>query len=386
MDDTPPYHAHIHRSIDEVDAATWDACAGPDNPFVSHAFLQALEASGSATARTGWLGQHLTLRDEAGAIVGAMPVYLKNHSMGEYVFDHAWAEAYQRAGGRYYPKLQASVPFTPATGPRLLVAPGHDADRVGRLLIQAAVTLATDRQVSSLHVTFAPHDETSRMADAGLLIRTDQQFHWLNQDFDDFDAFLASLASRKRKAIRRERQEATADGIDIQLLTGRDIDEAHWDAFFAFYTDTGSRKWGQPYLTRAFFSLIGQTMADNILLVLCHRAGRPIAGALNLLGADTLYGRYWGCLEDHRFLHFEACYYRAIDYAIANGLARVEAGAQGPHKLARGYVPVRTYSAHWIADPGFRRAVADYLEHEHDQVDREIEILGRYTPFKKQGG
>ena len=386
MDDTPPYHAHIHRSIDEVDAAAWDACAGPDNPFVSHAFLQALEASGSATARTGWLGQHLTLRDEAGAIVGAMPVYLKNHSMGEYVFDHAWAEAYQRAGGRYYPKLQASVPFTPATGPRLLVAPGHDADRIGRLLIQAAVTLATDRQVSSLHVTFAPHDETSRMADAGLLIRTDQQFHWLNQDFDDFDAFLASLASRKRKAIRRERQEATADGIHIQLLTGRDIDEAHWDAFFAFYTDTGSRKWGQPYLTRAFFSLIGQTMADNILLVLCHRAGRPIAGALNLLGGDTLYGRYWGCLEDHRFLHFEACYYRAIDYAIANGLARVEAGAQGPHKLARGYVPVRTYSAHWIADPGFRRAVADYLEHEHDQVDREIEILGRYTPFKKQGG
>ena len=322
----------------------------------------------------------------AGAIVGAMPVYLKNHSMGEYVFDHAWAEAYQRAGGRYYPKLQASVPFTPATGPRLLVAPGHDADRVGRLLVQAAVTLAKDRQVSSLHITFAPHDETSRMADAGLLIRTDQQFHWLNQDFDDFDAFLASLASRKRKAIRRERQEATADGIDIQLLTGRDIDEAHWDAFFAFYTDTGSRKWGQPYLTRAFFSLIGETMADNILLVLCHRAGRPIAGALNLLGADTLYGRYWGCLEDHRFLHFEACYYRAIDYAIANGLARVEAGAQGPHKLARGYVPVRTYSAHWIADPGFRRAVANYLEHEHDQVDREIEILGRYTPFKKQGG
>ena len=303
--------------------------------------------------------------------------------MGEYVFDHGWADAYERAGGRYYPKLQVSVPFTPVTGRRLLVKPGPDADRHRLLLAQGITTLARRHSVSSVHATFLPEEEWTFLGEAGFLQRTDQQFHFLNRGYRDFEDFLAALASRKRKAIRRERRDAVAPGIDIVHLTGRDLTEAAWDAFFAFYMDTGSRKWGRPYLNRTFFSLLGERMGDRVLLMLANRGGRPIAGALNLIGSHALYGRYWGAIEEHPFLHFELCYYQAIEWGIAHGMRRVEAGAQGEHKLARGYEPVKTYSAHWIADPSFRRAVANYLEQERAQVARDVEVLGEYTPFRK---
>lgn len=377
----------VATSIAEVDAAAWDACANPDascfNPFVSHAFLKALEDAGTVGRRPGWLPLHLLLDGPDGALAGAMPCYLKSHSRGEYIFDWAWADAYERAGGSYYPKLQCAIPFTPVPGRRLLVPAGPDREIRERTLAVAAITLAQRLGVSSLHITFATEGEWQRLPELGFLQRTDQQFHWHNAGYGSFDDFLASLASRKRKAIRKERAQAVAPGIEIEHLTGSDIREEHWDAFFAFYMDTGSRKWGTPYLNRRFFSLLGDAMADRCLLVMAKRNRRYIAGALNLIGGDCLYGRYWGAIEHHPFLHFEICYYQAIEYAIAHKLLRVEAGAQGEHKLARGYMPVPTYSLHWIADRNFRRAVARYLEEERREMAEHREILAAYGPYRK---
>jgi predicted N-acyltransferase len=352
----------------------------PYNPFLSYDFLLALEESGSATARTGWRQQHLVL-DGDGAARGAMPLYLKSHSMGEYVFDQGWAEAYQRAGGSYYPKLQVSVPFTPVTGPRLLMRDAGDTEGE-TLLAAAAIDLAGKRRASSVHATFLPEEQWARLGAEGWLRRTDQQFQFFNEGYRDFQDFLAALASRKRKAIRHEREGALAGGVEVEALTGSTLTEASWDAFFDFYMDTGSRKWGRPYLSREFFSLIGESMPDRIVLVIARKNGRPIAGALNFVGSDTLYGRYWGATEPQPFLHFELCYYQAIDWALARGLARVEAGAQGEHKIARGYRPVTTYSAHWIGDPGLRRAVASYLERERLEVAREQAELAGHVPFR----
>lgn len=394
MGDAEQILIRIEPEIAAVDAAQWDSCANPGssrytegeyyNPFISHAFLSALEESGSATAETGWAPQHLILDDGKGGMLACMPCYLKSHSQGEYVFDHGWADAFERAGGQYYPKLQSSVPFTPVAGRRLLVPDTRQARQRERILLNAAATLLERYQVSSLHLTFLTRGEWERSGKLGLLRRTDQQFHWSNQSYGNFDDFLASLTSRKRKLIRRERREALSNGITILPLTGSDLKESHWDAFYGFYMNTGSRKWGHPYLTREFFSLAGQSMADRILLILCERAGQPVAGALNFIGGDTLYGRYWGCVEDHRFLHFEACYYQAIDYAIAHGLAFVEAGAQGQHKLARGYLPRTTYSAHLIADASLRSAVADYLDQEREYVEMENKELVRLAPYRKK--
>jgi hypothetical protein len=369
--------------IAELPADAWDACAGRDNPFISHAFLSALEESGSATRKTGWLPHHLLLEDASGALLGAMPCYLKSHSQGEYVFDHGWADAYERAGGRYYPKLQAAVPFTPVPGNRILVTPGEGETERKALLLGAAIEVTGRLGVSGLHITFLTHDEWELAGDLGLLKRTDQQFHWRNDGYASFEDFLAALASRKRKSVRKERREALSGGIAIEWVTGSDITEAHLDAFFDFYMDTGSRKWGSPYLNRLCFSLFRESMADRMLLVLAKRAGRYIAGALNFIGTDTLYGRYWGAIEHHPFLHFEVCYYQAIDFALEHKLARVEAGAQGEHKLARGYLPTATYSAHYIADPALRRAVADYLKRERLAVAHEIAILADAGPFRR---
>ncbi len=381
----------VLASIADVPAAAWDACANPAsntqthayNPFISHGFLSALEASGSATARTGWQPQHLIAETEDGAVLGAVPAYLKSHSRGEYVFDAGWAEAYERAGGSYYPKVQVSVPFTPATGRRLLVPPRENADAIRRGLASGLIELANLRDASSVHVTFAPEDEWRLLGELGFLQRNDQQFHWENANYATFDDFLNALAARKRKAIKRERREALSPGIEVQWLTGSDLTESVWDQFFAFYIETGSRKWGRPYLTRQFYSLIGETMAEKVLLVMAKRAGRTIAGAINFIGGDTLFGRHWGAIEHHPFLHFELCYYQAIDYAIQNKLARVEAGAQGEHKLARGYMPVTTYSAHYIADPALRRAIADYLKRERAYVASAGAELAAMGPFRK---
>ncbi|MEZ5827608.1 MAG: GNAT family N-acetyltransferase [Hyphomicrobiales bacterium] len=387
----------VASRIADVPAAAWNACAAgssnlqapstrPDNPFVSHAFLKALEESGSATRETGWLPQHLLYEDGKGTLLACMPCYLKSHSQGEYVFDHGWAEAYMRAGGDYYPKLQASVPFTPVPGPRLLTrARDHTADHQA-ILLEAGRTLVDELGVSSLHVTFMTQSEWELAGQLGYLRRTDQQFHWRNEGYETFDDFLGALSSRKRKVIKKERREALDDGITIEWITGRDLTEAHWDAFFAFYMDTGSRKWGSPYLTRTCFSLLGETMADELLLVLAKRDGQYIAGALNVIGADTLYGRYWGATESQPFLHFEVCYYQAIEHAIQHRLARVEAGAQGAHKLARGYLPAETYSAHYIADPALRRAVADYLKRERFAVAQEVALLSAESPYRRGRG
>ena len=370
--------------LSTIPAAAWDACAGPDNPFLAHAFLEALEASGSATGETGWLPQHLALEDERGRLLGAAPLYLKSHSYGEYVFDHGWAAAYERAGGRYYPKLQSAVPFTPVTGPRLLLHPEAGADAAD-LLIAAMVEVARRRKVSSLHVTFPTETDWQRFGAAGFLQRLGQQFHWENAGYASFDEFLEALTSRKRKQIRRERRDALADGIEIETLTGSAIEERHWDTFFRFYISTSDRKWGSPYLTREFFSLLGARMAEKVVLVMAKKGGRYVAGALNLRGTDTLYGRNWGCAGDFPFLHFEACYYRAIDFAIAHGLKRVEAGAQGEHKIQRGYLPSATYSAHWIRDPGFARAVEDFLTRERRALEEEMEGLeDALSPFKRE--
>lgn len=384
-DDQDAFTLRVASEIAAVPAADWDACAGPENPFVRHAFLKALEDAQCASAEEGWMPQHLLLEDPSGRLVGAMPMYLKSHSQGEYIFDHGWANAYERAGGRYYPKLLAAVPFTPATGPRLLVRQGEDFDRTARMLLQGGIQVATQFKVSGLNINFLTAREAEIATDMGLLLRTGEQFHWINHDYADFDAFLEDLSSRKRKAIRKERREALAHGIEVETVTGDALTEDHWDAFHQFYMDTGSRKWGQPYLNRTFWSLLGERCGDSVVLMLAQRDGRYIAGALNLVGTDSLYGRYWGCVEDHRFLHFELCYYRAIEWAIDHGLARVEAGAQGPHKLARGYLPTTTRSVHWIADPGFRKAVADYLQHEREEVQREIDYLDRFSPFRQAG-
>lgn len=365
----------------------WDAVANPDparlNPFLAHAFLASLEDTGCVGRGTGWTPRHLVIEDEAGVITGAAPCYLKSHSQGEYVFDHAWADAYMRAGGRYYPKLQIAVPFTPVPGPRLLVRPGADAYATEQALAAAAIELAAQGGISSVHMTFLEADVQERLGALGYLKRTGQQFHWRNEGYASFDGFLETFASRKRKAVRKERLQALSSGISIEHVTGRDITEAHWDAFHAFYMDTGDRKWGRPYLNRAFFSALGQHMAERCLLVMAKRDGRYIAGALNMIGGDCLYGRYWGAIEHHPFLHFEVCYYQAIDYAIAHRLARVEAGAQGEHKLARGYLPVETYSAHWIADPSLRSAVARYLDQERLAVAEDNEDLTELGPYRK---
>ena len=365
----------VHDGIADIGRDAWDACAAPSgDPFVSYDFLDACEASGSAVPSQGWAARHLSLHDEDGAVIGVMPLYLKGHSQGEYVFDHSWADAYQRAGGRYYPKLLGAVPFTPATGPRFLNAPGTDAATVREALLQGALTLVERLGVSSLHINFPTEPEWRAVTEAGLLPRRDIQFIWRNEGYQTFDDFLAALSSNRRKTIRRERREAQA-GLDIRVLTGAEITEAHWDAFFAFYMDTGDRKWGRPYLTRDFFARVGATMADRIALVMAFRDGTPIAGALNFIGRDALYGRQWGALEDVPFLHFELCYYQAVDFAIARGLSRVEAGAQGEHKIARGYLPSPVYSAHWIADPALRDPVARYLDNERPAVEAEMETM-----------
>ena len=397
-------------ALTEVSAAAWDACANPRvengvelpreasqastpeakqvsqastyNPFISHAFLKSLEDSGSATARTGWQPQHLIAEGPGDTIVGVVPCYLKSHSQGEYVFDRGWAEAYERAGGEYYPKLQVSVPFTPATGPRLLVPPGPNAETIRQGLVTGLLELCRRNDASGIHATFLSESEGQLLAARGFLSRTDQQFHWANAGYATFEAFLEALAARKRKAIRRERRDAVANGITVHRLTGRDLTEEAWDAFFDFYMETGSRKWGRPYLTREFYSLIGERMADQVLLVMAKRAGRWIAGAINFIGSDALYGRHWGAIEHHPFLHFEICYYQAIEFAIERGL-RVEAGAQGEHKLARGYMPVTTHSAHYIADAGLRRAIADYLKRERAYVEAAGEELAAAGPFRK---
>ncbi|MEQ8348251.1 MAG: GNAT family N-acetyltransferase [Sneathiellaceae bacterium] len=381
-DDSSARTIRLCTDIGDLSPAEWDACAGADNPFLSHAFLAALERSGCTAPETGWAPHHLLLQDPDGSLVGAVPAYLKGNSFGEYVFDHSWAHAFERAGGDYYPKLQVCVPFTPATGPRLLVRPDQPHAETANLLSLGLMEAGRQLGISSVHVTFAERREWELMAEAGFLQRTGEQFHWENRGFASFDAFLAALSSRKRKAIRKERREALADDIEIFRLTGAALETEHWDAFYAFYMDTGSRKWGRPYLNRQFFALLHETMADRVMLVMARRRGRWIAGALNLIGGTALYGRNWGCLEHHRFLHFECCYYQAIDFAIERGLARVEAGAQGEHKLARGYLPVTTYSAHWIADPGFRQAVAQFLGQERRQVDQEIAWLSQHSPFR----
>jgi len=375
-----------------IDRSAWRQLCGtapgngdtPYNPFISHAFLGALEESGCANAETGWLPQYLSLEDPRGKTVAALPCYLKSHSQGEYVFDHGWADAYERAGGRYYPKLQSSVPFTPVSGPRLLISGAIDPGVARQALAGGLKTLTDKLGVSSAHVTFASDDDISALTGAGFLHRTDQQFHFRNEGYTDFDSFLETLASRKRKNIRKERETARANGISIEWLTGSDLTESVMDAFFEFYVDTGNRKWGRPYLNRKFYSLIAENMADDILLVMAKREGRYIAGAINFIGEDRLFGRHWGCIEHHPCLHFEICYYQAIEFAIASKLAYVEAGAQGEHKLARGYLPVTTHSAHYIPHEGFRNAVANYLEHERDDVERFSEALSGHAPFKKQ--
>ena len=385
--------ARILHGIHEIDSADWDRCANPAgatfNPFLSHAFFSALESSGSATERTGWQPFHLALEEVADTgdgppqvkLLGTVPMYVKGHSQGEYVFDHAWADAWHRAGHSYYPKLQASVPFTPATGRRLLAADGDPETERG--LLAACAQICQQVELSSLHITFMDHDQWQLAGEAGYLQRMDQQFHWHNAGYRTFDDFLAELSAKKRKNLKRERRAALENGVSIEWVTGGDLTEAHWDAFYRFYLDTGSRKWGSPYLTRSFFSEIGRSLADHVLLILCRRNGQYIAGALNFIGGDTLYGRNWGCLEYHPFLHFETCYYQAIDFAIERGLKRVEAGAQGSHKVARGYLPEATYSAHWISDPGFRDAVARYLKDERRHVAADIDYVEQHTPFRE---
>jgi uncharacterized protein len=366
-------------SVLDIPATIWNACANPAgcNPFVSHEFLAALEQSGSATAKTGWAGQHLVCEDDNGTVVGIVPCYMKSHSQGEYVFDYGWAEAFHRAGGRYYPKLQCSVPFTPVTGPRLLSAD----PKVRKVLAQGLVGACEQTKASSVHITFCPQEDWEA---SNWLRRQDIQFHWHNNNYAAFADFLASLSSSKRKNIRKERQSVVDAGITFDLVTGGELREHHWDAFFEFYMDTGSRKWGSPYLTRKFFSMISQSMPQAILLILAKRDGRTIAGALNFIGADVLYGRNWGATEHHANLHFEACYYQAIDFAIAHKLARVEAGAQGQHKLARGYLPEKTYSLHHFAHKGLARAVGDYLEQERMSVDHDQALLAGHSPFRHE--
>ncbi|MEM6670236.1 MAG: GNAT family N-acetyltransferase [Pseudomonadota bacterium] len=389
------FSVNVMREIAEIPADAWDACAAPEtadggrplNPFLTHRFLSALEESRSVCAREGWSPHHLVLENEAGSVLGVMPLYVKTHSQGEFVFDYGWADAFMRAGGDYYPKLQCAVPFTPVMGRRLLARAdaGVPEGTIELGLLEGARQMAVQNSLSSIHLTFCTRGEWDRLGAAGLLQRQDQQFHWENHDYADFDGFLAALASRKRKQIRKERETAASSGVEIVRLTGDQIQPEHWDAFWEFYQDTGARKWGSPYLSRSFFDIAQRDLRDDILLVMCRREGRWVAGALNFIGRETLYGRYWGCAEDHPCLHFEVCYYQAIDAAISMGLKTVEAGAQGAHKLARGYVPTPTYSLHWIAHPGLRNAVETYLEREREAVNEEIEFLSDRAPFKKTG-
>lgn len=377
-------------SLTQIPAAEWDALACPEaeggsrptDPFTTHRFLAALDASGSTGTGTGWSPRPLVLRDDT-RLLAATPLYVKSHSQGEYIFDHGWAQAYERAGGRYYPKLQIAVPFTPATGRRFFTAP--DAPHARDDLVEAAIHLARSNRLSSLHITFCTGEEAETLAPRhGLLHRVTQQFHWENRGYATFDDFLNDLSSRKRKMIRKERETARGSGLTLRQLTGDEIQPHHWDAFWTFYQDTGARKWGTPYLTRRFFTLAHETMRNDMLLVLAERAdGTPVAAALNFIGRDTLYGRYWGCIEDHPCLHFELCYYQAIDWATAHRLPRVEAGAQGEHKLARGYLPTPVHSLHFLTDPGLRDAVAQYLRAERRAVDEEIEVLTAYGPFRR---
>jgi predicted N-acyltransferase len=399
----------IARDINEVAAEQWDACANPCaplvptgkgaapvasagldvaptaeyNPFISHDFLACLELSKSVQPRTGWEPMHLLAQEPDGRLIGAVPCYAKSHSRGEYVFDHGWAEAFERAGGQYYPKLQVSVPFTPATGRRLLVREGVPGDAVRGALADALVDVCQRSEASSAHVTFLTEPEWQLLGNRGFLKRTHQQFHWQNAGYGTFDDFLSALASRKRKAIRREREDALANGITVHWLSGADLTESVWDAFFNFYMETGSRKWGRPYLTRDFYSLVGERMGDRILLVMAKRNGRWIAGAINFIGSHTLFGRHWGCIEQHPFLHFELCYYQAIQYAIEHRLLCVEAGAQGDHKISRGYLPTTTYSAHYIVNPSLRRAIDDFLKHERAYVAAAAAELEEAAPFRK---
>ncbi|MDO8902919.1 MAG: GNAT family N-acetyltransferase [Phenylobacterium sp.] len=374
----------VNRRIADIGRTAWDACAAPSgNPFVAYDFLDVLEQAGCAVERTGWGPQHLAIEDGAGEVGAVMPLYLKSHSQGEYIFDHSWADAYERAGGRYYPKLLSAAPFTPATGSRLLVRPDVPVEAGYEMLLGGALTLCQQMGVSSVHINFPPQAEWDWLGAQGLAQRQGQQYHWFNRGYGTFDEFLADLSSGRRKTIRRERRDAQA-GLEIACLTGADLTEDAWDAFYGFYMDTGSRKWGQPYLNRRFFSLLGERMADRVLLIMARRHGRWIAGALNLVGDDALYGRNWGCVEDVPFLHFELCYYQAIDWAISRGLARVEAGAQGQHKIARGYLPTPVYSAHYIADPVLRGPVEDFVAREKAAVDGEMEWLAEeYSPFRQ---
>jgi predicted N-acyltransferase len=385
-DGRKPIAVKVLENISAVKQLEWDACAGTDNPFVSYTFLRALEDSGSVGLQSGWVPQHLAIEDEHGKLLGAVPLYLKSNSQGEYVFDWGWADAYERAGGRYYPKLQAAVPFTPVTGPRLLVRPGDTASTVRSALTAGLIEVATRLGVSSLHITFLPEEEADWLESADFLIRHGHQFHWQNAGYETFDDFLATLSSRKRKNIRKERLKVAESGIRIDTLTGDDIQLQHWDEFHQFYVNTYDRKWGYPYLTRDFFALLGEQMSENVALVRAEINGIAIAGALNLIGSQALYGRNWGSAGAYRFLHFEACYYRAIDFAIERGLQTVEAGTQGPHKIQRGYLPQRTYSAHWIRDQGFRDAVADYLERERRAEAGEVVALDELSPFRRTEG
>jgi len=379
----------IHTSLSEIPAVTWDSCACPEaadggrpfDPFTTHRFLRALEDSGSVGRRSGWEPRYLEAV-RGGTTIAVAPLYAKSHSQGEYIFDFSWAHAWENAGGSYYPKLQIAVPFTPATGRRFLTKPGYEAQGMSAL-VQGAVQLAANNDLSSIHATFCTEGEAVAGEQMGLMHRITQQYHWVNRDYATFDDFLADLSSRKRKTIRKERQRANAFGGEIRNLTGGEIEPHHWDSFWRFYQDTGSRKWGSPYLTRAFFDIAHETLRDDILLVMCHREGRDVAGALNMIGREVLYGRYWGCIEHHDCLHFEACYYRAIDHAIDHGFKRVEAGAQGEHKLARGYLPAPTHSLHWIGDQGFARAVEQFLTAERRAVESDIEVMTAFGPFRR---
>jgi uncharacterized protein len=374
---------NVHNAIAGIPPAEWDACAGDRNPSVSHTFLNALEESGSTTTRTGWTPQHLSLAGANGTVVGVVPLYAKTHSYGEYIFDYGWADAYERAGGRYYPKLLSAAPFTPVPGPRLMVRSEAPPETRAHL-IAAMVELAKRRRISSLHVNFPEPTDREALTEAGFLQRLGQQFHWANDGYRDFDDYLAALNSRKRKAVKKERREALAPGLEIDVLTGSDLKTRHWDAFYKFYLATSDRKWGSAYLNRRFFGLIGERMPEKIVLVMARRGKNYVAGAFNLLGTDTIYGRNWGSYGDYKFLHFECCYYRAIEFAISHGLKRVEAGAQGPHKLQRGYLPVPTYSAHWVPDPAFRRALSQFLARERDMVAHKMDRLAEFSPFRHE--
>jgi predicted N-acyltransferase len=385
MGDEQRAEVRVHPRIAELDAEDWDACAGDDDPFVSYAFLKALEDSRSACREEGWLPQHLSVREEDGALLGVVPMYLKTHSYGEYVFDFGWANAYGRMlGKRYYPKLQCCVPFTPVGGPRLLVHPEADAGRARQLLVSAMVEITRHHEVSSLHITFCEEGEAEACDAIGLLHRRGIQYHWQNQGYEAFDDFCGELMSRKRKAVRKERKRAQSLGADVRALRGDDIKAKHWDALHRFYLDTIDRKWASAYLTRDFFELLGEVLADRVVLMVAEHDGRMVAGALNLIGRRALYGRYWGSLPDYRDLHFETCYYRAIELAIEHGLDRVEAGAQGAHKIARGYLPHYTHSAHYIAHPGFRQAIADFLEREQRDLAHDLELLRERSPFRQR--